>query len=209
MRKLLLMAACLLCAGIFQGCTVDCQHPLSDPDAKRVDERLLGTWRWMDEPWTCYLHIEKGAKDKGADFLFVQTKPGYGIRSWYGSLFTTDLGNHSFASIKPISGDGKELSKAYDFYLIVYYKIDKEGRLTWSLADPSAFAEAVNARKVKGQVNSAGPDTQVLLSASTQELAAFLKESEPKKLFPRMLPLAEKLEPLKATENPKEEEQKK
>lgn len=209
MRNGLLLLLCLLCAGLFQGCAVVCQHPLSDPKAKEVDERLLGTWRWMDEDRTYFLHIAQAAKDEGAHFALVEVNPGSGVDVTEGNLFTTKIGEHLYASVQLKGrGEGKDGKEVSEQYIPVFYEFSKEGRLIWGLADGISFEKAVDEKKIKGKVVDRKLRA-VELSASTEELVAFLKENAPARFFKTIEGGIEKLEPPKATEKPAEEERKK
>lgn len=209
MRNALLLTLCFLCAGLFQGCTVLCQHPLSDPMAKEVDERLLGTWRWMDEDRTYFLHIAQGTKDEGAHFALVEVDPGSGVDVTEGYFFTTKIGEHLYASVQPKGREeGKDGKEVRELYIPVFYKLSKEGRLIWGLADGIPFEKAVDEKKIKGKVVDRR-HRAVELSASREELVVFLKENDPAEFFKTIEGGIEKLEPPKATEKPAEEEQKK
>jgi hypothetical protein len=186
----LLAAASLLLAG----CLPESKNPLSTPATSTIDQRLEGI----------YVHrTEKGAEDlEGWHFHYRGAKAGAdgqarttpwlevldighpkegGLAGEAYRVLTTHLGGHDYMSFIQLgSVGGKQKTSLYSF---ARYEVNWSGTIRVWLVDSKVLAEAINAGKLRGTVKPQKFGADVLVTDTTERLAAFVAASDPAKLF--------------------------
>ena len=190
----ILPAALVVGALLLAGCLPESKNPLSTPSASRIDARLEGAFAARDtdhkgkvDYWHFHyrgLRTEAGAPDRTTPWLEVLTveprKDG-GLKTERYEALTTRLGGHDYFSFieLPDSG-GKKKALPYSF---ARYEVTWRGDLHVWLASEKAFAAAVKAGQLRGQVIPGKFGDSVKITDTTAHLAAFVAAGDPKVLF--------------------------
>lgn len=159
-----LIVSLCLCA-----CVASFRNPLSDLREAKPDERLLGKWVTRDEGRAEYVQFDSGLNGEISVSAFgaEEGKPVF-------KAFTAKLADSHFMTlISTEEGD--------DGYAIVKYEIKNDTLTVWML-DEEKVKAVVRQGKLSGKVED-GAFGDVIVSASSEKLAAFFKSSDSKQLF--------------------------
>jgi hypothetical protein len=177
----LVAAACL---------PVTTKHPVGQTVGFKADPALIGLWKG------------RGEQDKDAQisyFAFVRNEQGDGMTAIlvtpgtdaddWGTfdLKLANLGANRYMNVREGLKNGKpndeELAQEN---ILLRYAVGKDGKLTLSLLDDKASAEAVNAHKIAGSVGQ-GSMGDVHITAEPAEQDAFFAKPEAGALFSQKL----------------------
>jgi hypothetical protein len=175
--RFLLLAAALMCVS---GCLPVSRNPLSPPEEAAPDARLDGVWYGKSGKDTIYLHFVAG---NGArrDVVEVDHQQTGDAHALIYSVFPSIIGKQHYLNIREKAGGDKP------FYL-ARYQLTGTGSMTIWLMGESAAAKAVKSKKLAGKITVKDPDVEkpnrdITLTATTEELAAFVRKSDPELLF--------------------------
>ena len=173
MKKFTLPFALVLLLNL-AGCLPVSQNPLSPLETAEADPRLTGLWYGKSGEDEIFLHMVPG---KTAEMQIVEVdheKTGAAHTTLY-AMFPSVIDDRHYMNIR----EGKDKP----FYLARYH-ITANGALSvWLMSDQTA-AKAIKAGRIKGTVkktSSTGID--VSISDTSAHLAAFVRKSDPEKLF--------------------------
>jgi hypothetical protein len=185
----LLSTAALLLAG----CLPESKNPLSTPANSTIDTRLEGIYLPRGEKsgeglsdW--HFHY-RGMKSPGGqsrttpwlEILGIEHEKDGGLKQSAYRALTTHIGVHDYLSFFEI-GAGGDKGKAPP-YSFARYELNWAGDLRVWLANNDAFAQAIKAGKLHGTVKQQNLIEDVVLTDSTEHLAAFLAAGDPGTLF--------------------------
>ena len=185
-----LLAATLL----FAGCLPVSKNPLSTPANSTVDSRLEGIYSQRrekkdDELGGWHFHY-RGAKagpngqprtTPWLEVLGVEHVKDGGLKGEAYRALTTHIGAHDYLSFFELgAGAGKGKAALYSF---ARYEVNWAGDLRVWTANSEAFAEAIKSGKLRGTVKRHKMGDDVVLTDSTENLAAFVKASDSARLF--------------------------
>ena len=176
------VAALFLVAVMFvlAGCLPTSKNPLSDPAGAVADMRLDGVWYGKSGEDTIFLHFVSG-KATTMDLVEVDhEKSGDAHTSIY-TMFPTVIDGQRYMNIREKGGGDKP-------YYFARYSLSKNGTLTIWLMSENPVAKAVKAGKLAGKVTvkDSGEKAQerdVVLTATTESLAAYVRKADPDVLF--------------------------
>ena len=188
----ILAAGCLL----FAGCLPESVNPLSTPATSLIDGRFEGIYQQIDIDHGAnaergYWHFHyRGASDgaKGVhrsttwlEILGVghESKSGLDITRY--QALATKIAGHDYLSFMEVPKDGSKKQPAP--YGFARYEVTWRGDLRIWLASESALISAVKAGQLRGKVTSSQWSSSVLLTDTTEHLAAFIAAGDPHKLF--------------------------
>jgi hypothetical protein len=166
------------------------EQPLSDDASSKLDERLIGTWE-LD---LTALNAKMGAgadADKTARFTVenVRETPGKliavaGENQEKATLYATHFAMHDYLSYGPMSrDDGKN-------WVIMFYQLQDADHGNLYLMDTQYLIDVIGRSELPGRVESEGGGVRsVLITATNDELRAFLKRHSPK-CFDMKAPIA-------------------
>lgn len=187
-----LAAACLL----FAGCLPESINPLSTPATSLIDGRFEGVYQQLDKDHGAnaergYWHFHyRGASDsaKGAhrsttwlEILAVGHEPKSGLELTRYQALATKIAGHDYLSFIDLQKSGSKKPPAT--YGFARYEMTWGGDLRVWMANESAFVRAVKAGQLRGKVTPSKFGDSVLLTDTTEHLAAFIAASDPHKLF--------------------------
>ena len=153
-------------------------NPLSSPAEASPDERLFGVWVLQDEDdGGAYLHVGRGEQGM-TEALMIEHRQDGTYKTFRYRAFPTKLGEQTFLNV--VSPDDHKDRKGYD---IVRYQVDGK-RLSIALMTEAVVKADIAAGKLKGKVEK-GEFGDVTITASNEELRAYLQAADPAKLFPK------------------------
>jgi len=186
----LLAAATLLLAG----CLPESKNPLSTPKTSTIDARLEGVYvarrdKKDDDLEGWHFHY-RGAK-VGAngqarttpwlEVLDIEHRKDGGLKGNAYRVLTTHLGGQDYMSFIELGSDsGKGKASLYSF---ARYEVSWAGDIHVWLVNSGVLAKAIKSGKLHGTVKSHKYGEDVLLTDSTERLAAFVAASDPATLF--------------------------
>lgn len=175
-RFSLLLAALVALAG----CLPVSRNPLSDPDDAVADARLDGVWYGRSGKDTVYLHFVAGS-GASRDVVEVDHEKTGDAHALIYTAFPSTLGKVRYLNIREKSAPDKP-------YYLARYQLTGSGTMTIWLMGESAAARAVKGKKIAGKIimkdaDSDKPTRDITLMATTEELAAFVRKSDPEVLF--------------------------
>jgi len=176
--RVVLNIVVLAAAILLSGCYVATQN-LPAGSGPPVDDRLIGAWRALDNDGkptseATYLHFVKTG-DTSLTLVLVDND----------ALTTYDMksikvGSRVVFAIKPLTSS-KPVEVEEKNYILGFYDV-KGDDLFFNLLDAKKFKVLVDTHKIKGMSGPKDYD-KVTLSASPQELAAFLANTDVKALI--------------------------
>lgn len=172
MRHILASLA-LTAAAWLGGCIAESEHPIAPADPAKNDARLWGTW--LSEEEDGYMVAEVFATDKGALQIAIAEHDVEGI----GKIDTYDAHATQLPSGDYLNVTGPETE---DGYVFVKYKFDGTDQVSvWSMQN-EPLVQAVKDGKLPGTTKVEGGDTDVRITASSEEWQAYLAKA-PADLF--------------------------
>ncbi len=171
----------LVLAILLAACVPESRHPLSNPGSAVVDQRLTGVWKTKIDDETVIAHfLEKS--DGEMRIVAVAHKDGGGGGWTTYSMFVSRLGDEWYMNVKFVGENGKPNEIEDPPYHLVRYRISEDGKLTiWTMAKPAVIAAIESG--LAGKVKKGKWFNETLITAPTDELAAFVRSSDPQRLF--------------------------
>lgn len=158
-------------------CVPDSQHPLTSFDSGTIDADLYGSWYWIDDQESGYLHF--GREPASGKLLLLMVEINHD-----GKLGITEMQGHSSRL-----GENRYLNLKFtppedgiDGYLLIKYEITAKG-LGIALMDPGVVENGIAAGEVAGRVEQSGQFTAIKLTDSPQGLQQYFRDND-KALFP-------------------------
>jgi len=183
------------CIVVFTGllsaaCVPTSINPLSHVEEAKVDTRLVGTWVPVSVKENGYLHFlpGKGGEMDGVVVSFNNKNGGEWMRY---SLFSSQINNHSFLNVRELEKTGKLPNGEKTPYFLVRYQITEKGRLQLWLLSQEAAKEAVR-KGLRGDISKSTFGSNIRITASTEELAEYLKQVGPTALFAEPLAILQR-----------------
>ena len=174
------IAALLLVICAFTACPPTSKNPLAVAKNSVRDARLDGMWVNADQ--TRYVYFLRAADLQTEALIFGDTSDG----SAY-TFSTTRIGEQSYIDVRSINI--LKHHKPDSDYFFARYEFTKNGELRiWKMNEDLVKA-AVQSGRLKGKIvksknsQKTNLDEIVTLSDSTENLARFVRESDPGKLF--------------------------
>jgi len=177
---------------LLAGCFPESKNPLSSPATSRIDARIAGVYEQKKESEkqdSAYWHFHYRGAAAGQDqkprvtttieIIGVSHPAESGLDGARYHAFATRLGGHDYLSFVEQKG-GSAKKENYSF---ARYELNWRGDLHLWLLDTNSVAAAIKSGKLRGKVRTNQFGTDVLLTDTTANLAAFVAASDPAKLF--------------------------
>jgi hypothetical protein len=190
-----LLSALLAGASLFlAGCLAESKNPLSTPSSSTIDKRLEGIYvarreKSGDDLDGWHFHY-RGAKADASGrssttpwlvVLDVQHEKNGGLKGAAYRALTTHLGGQDYMSFIQLGSEGgKAKSSLYSF---ARYEVSWSGDIRVWLVNSGALADAIKKGQLRGAVTQHKYSDDILLTDSTEHLAAFVAAGDPVKLF--------------------------
>lgn len=180
---------------LFSGCLPESKNPLSTPATSVIDSRLEGIYVARRDKkdddlaaWHFHYRGENGANGQvrvtpWLDILSIELQKAGGLKGESYRALATHLGGRDYLSFVVVGAD-KDKGKV-SLFSFARYEVNWSGELRVWIIDQDAVAAAIRAGKIKGtvEVNKKLKTENVMLTDSTDHLAAFVAASDPAKLF--------------------------
>jgi hypothetical protein len=170
-RLSLVSALCLL----LTGCG-DSKNPLSDPQASKPDERLVGAWRWDDSNFHVG-HAGKKFPNSMMRVAIAKNKKGKPELSEQLLIFPSVVKHKTYLNVIDEKGYQDKFSQdkgwnaeAVDCYWILKYQVDGDKLLVWPI-DLTAKQQAIRDGRIKGVIEKDKPD---IFTDTTENVARFV-----------------------------------
>ena len=186
MQKLSTICAVLFVSVFFAACGTVSVHPLSDPEKAVNDERLTGLWIAKIEKEIVFAHfLLKG--ESTTEIITVSTK-GSGKGDWpVFNMFPSRIGGESYMNVKLVVHNGKAPDDREKNYGLVRYRISIDGVLTVWRLNEKAIIEDIEGGKVEGEVKRGRWVNKAKITASTNQLAQYVRNSDQERLFGELI----------------------
>ena len=173
-----LVAGLLLVLG---ACVPEAIHPLSDVADAKVDQRLAGPWFAhidgedvhahfvpQSDGWTAIVTVSYRKSGDNGDWMVFRMVPAR-------------IGNGDYMSVQFVAQDGEP--EPQKTYFPIHYRLSAEGVLgVWRMSDETAMAAIEGG--LPGSVKKGRWTNTTVVTATTAQWAAFLKDADPEQLFP-------------------------
>lgn len=181
---LILPAAFMLLCGC---APVESEKPLSSPQTALRDPRLEGLWRSDEKDSSGYLYVAyRGHGGIGSLMSFGKDDTD-GIGSYRADFFATHTAKRDYVNLnhQVAHMNGDEQTDRSGHYSFAEYHFTLRGQLVYSTVTGEAFAKAVEAGKLKGNVtyDKNKNVTGTLLKDSAEHILAFIESSKPSDIF--------------------------
>jgi hypothetical protein len=179
---------------LLAGCLPESKNPLSMPSNSTIDTRLEGMYvarrEKKDEDlsgWHFHYQGTKAGPNGQArltpwlDVLSLEHVKDAGLKANAYRALTTHIGVHDYMSFFEL-GAGTDQGKT-TYYSFARYEMSLAGDLRVWMANSDAFAQAIKSGKLHGTVKHQKTGDDVMLTDSTENLAAFVAANDPAKFF--------------------------
>lgn len=163
---------------LLSACIPDSKYPLPAPVEGKGDNRLIGRWVGVEEDKKGYADISPMG---GGRYLVRIVDEPDGKESRYEILTTSILGRW-YMSILLVGRAEDDVPKTQP-YMIASYDISAEGILSIRLMSWEALAEDVRTGRVAGKVESGNDWDDVLLTAESEALTAYIASADLERIF--------------------------
>ena len=174
LRRLLLASTLLLTA------CPESIHPISDPARAAPDPALLGVWHGTFDGDEVFLHVGSGEHGLTRAVLVEHKEKGGAPKVERYAAFPTQVGKLAMLNVRrtdePAAARGYSLMK---------YQVEKKKLTLWMTAY-GAVREDIQAGKLAGRAEE-GKFGETRITASSEELVQYLRESDEKRLFDKPL----------------------
>jgi hypothetical protein len=197
LTRLARFAAGVLIFGLLlAGCVPTSENPILSK-ASPGDPALIGSWRGkMEDGAPVTLHI---LKTKEADLTALLVSTGEKAEADAGwsvfKIVTAEVKGTQYISALWQLNDGKTVEGRDRGHHLLRYAITPDGTLQMYGVNEEKLTQAVKTGKVKGTIEGEGTAAEVRLTASSADLAKFLKHANPADLFDKPFATLRKLAP--------------
>jgi hypothetical protein len=178
MNRLAATGAVLLLGLLLAGCP-ESVHPITDPAKAAADPALHGAWHGTFDDEEIYLHVGPGERGMTKATLVEYGKEAK-IKTERYLAFPSAVGRLALLNVRRV--DEPERSRGYTLFK---YRV-AGGKLTLWMLSYAAARDDIKAGKLTGKAED-GPFGETLITAPSAELAKYLQEGDPARLFDKPL----------------------
>lgn len=172
-------------AVLLGGCLPESVNPLTPPDQGVDAPEILGLWQARVEGALIYVHVLKG-DESPLEIVVVDHEPsGRGSTDFYVG-HVSEIDGQRYVNLQTIEA----AADAKVPYWLFRYDRNADGTLTVRFLAAAALAQAIEAGKLTGTVQTDSLGQSVRLTGEALEIAAFLAAADPATLYGRELVLS-------------------
>jgi len=191
MRFAILAAAALIVAACLP---VTTKNPVGTTMGFKSDPGLLGLWKGHGDDDTQDAYVAFLANDDGTMTALLISPDEKGSEWESYTIKTAALGDNHLMNVWGVLKNGKAVEEQEaSTDILLAYRFEKDGKLTLSLLDEKATADAIKAGKIQGIVDP-GNMGDVHITAEPAALDAFFASKEAATLFSEKLITFSKVE---------------
>jgi len=175
-----LAGLCLLL--LTSACIVETEATLGDPDTKAVDARLVGSWYAGKGGEVVIISAVADEMKPGAQravFVNVNPFPDGDVEGTRYSVWRTVVNGQGYLNVRRTAGNVADTPKV----TVMAYDIGGDGSLVLRLMDPKKVIAAIEAGKLKGRFKKGQYVDEATITATREELTAFIASSNRDELF--------------------------
>ena len=166
-------------------CLPTSENPLPISAEAPLDRALFGAWigniDGEDEP--VFLHFIETADQKTKAILVTVQTPEDTDGGWAEFDVTSSaLPNGTFLNLYWRRSDGERVEDLPGIHL-VRYRMNTEGALELYMINADLAEQAINEGALEGTVTSSGMTRSIRMTASSEDLAAYVSAQNPSELF--------------------------
>lgn len=196
-KSLALPLLAVTMAAALTGCIPESKESLVDPSAARPDYGLIGLWQLkQDNGDVQYYHIglepekpldpRRSTPESGLMkfWLITHSAQHRVVGNAFGmQMLVASVGDAQYASL--VVPQGEPGANAANTYWFIKYQVDKDMLTTWGMGWEAA-AKVIEQGKLTGTIerDAEGKLKRVLLTASREQLQAFLKDHSTELFLP-------------------------
>ena len=165
---------------ILTGCGVYSQHPITPFNETQIDQKLFGTWSWLEKAESGYIHIGVDDESKRLKVLMVSMHENGEMSFMEFEGHSSSVGKNHYLNLKLMQPEEDRI----DQYMFIKYAITSN-LLNIGLMDSEMIVNAIKNGTLKGKVQRDTFVTSAYLSEKGEMLQKFLLKHD-KVLFPEM-----------------------
>ena len=173
---------------VLSACVPTSENPLPVSAEQPLSPQLLGSWigRLEDEDGPVFLHFVETNDSKTMAVLIngaTEDDPESGWAEFRAT--SSELTNGTYLNLYWTENDGEPVED-FPGYHLMRYLIDEDGNLTLYFIDSDILDDAIDSGALAGEIKSSGMTRSVRITASTDDLAAFVQSHDAETLFPEL-----------------------
>lgn len=169
---------------LLSACIPDSRYPLPPPPDGKGDDRLIGRWVSEEENEKGYADVAPAGG--GYYHVLIKDGPDDTDAETEMDIVTTSIGGRWYMTMIGAE-QTEEAGSKEPRYHIAHYDFTAQGELAIQLMSWEALAEDVRAGRVAGEVKPGEHWDDVLLTAGSEALAAYIAAADPDRIFAGVL----------------------
>jgi hypothetical protein len=175
------LAVCTF-ALVLAGCLPESANPITPPEQGLDAPELHGLWRSEMAETTLYVHVLRGAGPELEIVAVGHDADNTGSADLYVGHVSA-VGPRRYLNLRPADA---QADAAAPYWIFGYERGDDDG-ITLLFLSADTLARAVDDGRLTGEVTTDSVGRSVRLTASGEEIAAYLNETATKELFDRAI----------------------
>lgn len=155
-------------------------HPVSDPARAAPDPALYGVWHGRFDGDEIYLHVGPAERGMTRAVMVEHKQKDGAIKVERYVAFPSQVGKLALLNVKAVDDPDRDRG-----YTLFRYQAEKK-KLTLWMTSYAAVREDIKAGKLAGKAEDK-PYGDTVITASGAELARYLQDGEPQRLFDKPL----------------------
>lgn len=168
------------------GCVPTAENPIVT-DGPKTDKDIVGTWHGTtDDGASLYMHVLKRNDDQLGVILVISNDEADARDEWAAfRIVTAQVGEQRYMSALWDLNDGEPVKGREVGYHLLRYSLEPDGSLAIVQVNEEKLVAAVRDGLIAGKIENTDWNEEVRVTASSQELVAYLKTINPDDLFDR------------------------
>lgn len=167
-------------------CVPTAENPIVT-DGPKTDKDIVGTWHGTsDDGASLYMHVLKRNDDQLGIILVIANDEADARDEWAAfRVVTAQIGEQRYMSALWDLNDGEPVKGREVGYHLLRYSLEPDGSLAIEQVNEEKLVAAVRDGLIPGTIENTDWNEEVRVTASSQELVAYLKTINPEDLFDR------------------------
>lgn len=173
----------MLAVLVVAACVPTSEHPIrSGPPA---DKDIVGTWHGtLEDGAAIYLHILRRTDDQLGAILVIGSDEAESRDEWAAfRIVTAKVGEQRYMSALWDLNDGEPVKGREIGYHLLRYALEPDGSLAIHSVNEEKLLAAVRDGLLDGKIDKTDWNEEVRVTASSEQLAAYLQTIDPAVLF--------------------------
>lgn len=162
-------------------CYFTSMNPL--PNTSKPDKALLGFWQNLPGQGESHKELAYLLFTEHDGFLQIQIIEDHFSSNESYRGFSTEIAGEKYLCLKLVTAKTGQVDlETQKEYYIAHYRINRKQELEITLLNEKTITEAVGKKQLGGQVKKGQYGDLVVITASTEDLAAFFQKQPPARL---------------------------